>query len=108
MEKLQEFKDYVREMGELGAATALLHWDQQTYIPRKGHEGRAEVIGKLARMTFELLVSPRMAEFIEELDRPEVKDGLSEQDRAMIRVLAKEHRRRKAIPPDLYEQFVVT
>ncbi|MFQ6053879.1 MAG: carboxypeptidase M32 [Candidatus Bathyarchaeia archaeon] len=108
MEKLQEFKDYVREMGKLGAATALLHWDQQTYIPRKGHEGRAEVIGKLARMTFELLVSPRMAEFIEELDRPEVKDGLSEQDRAMIRVLAKEHRRRKAIPPDLYEQFVVT
>jgi carboxypeptidase Taq len=108
VEELKEFKDYVREMGKLGAATALLHWDQQTYIPKKGHEGRAEVIGKLARMTFELLVSPQMAEFIEKLDRPEVKDDLSEQDRAMIRVLAKEHRRRKAIPPELYEQFIIT
>jgi carboxypeptidase Taq len=107
-QQLQAFKDYVREMGKLGAATALLHWDQQTYIPKKGYEGRAEVIGKLARMTFEMLVSPQMAEFIDELDRPEVKNGLSEQDRAMVRVLAKEHRRRKAIPPDLYEQFVVT
>jgi carboxypeptidase Taq len=107
-EQLKEFKDYVREMGKLGAATALLHWDQQTYIPPKGHEGRAEVVGKLAKMAFEMLVSPQMAEFIDRLERPEIKDGLGEQDRAMIRVLAKEHRRRKAIPPDLYEQFVIT
>jgi len=108
VEELKRFKEYVREMGKLGSAAALLHWDQQTYIPRKGHEGRAEVLGKLSRMVFEMLVSPEMAEFVEKLDRPEVKDGLSEQDRAMIRVLAKEHRRRKAIPPELYEQFIVT
>ena len=105
---LQRFKDYVREMGKLGAATALLHWDQRTYIPPKGHQGRAEVIGKLAKMAFEMLISPEMAEFIAELDRPEVKENLNEQDRAMVRVLAREHRRRKAIPPELYEQFVVT
>ncbi len=105
---LEEFKAYVREMGKLNAAAALLQWDQQTYIPKKGHEGRAEVLGKLSKMAFEMLVSPKMAEFIDRLDRPEVKEGLSEQDRAMVRVLAREHRRRKAIPPDLYEQFVIT
>ncbi len=107
-DQLDQFKEYVREMGKLHAATALLHWDQRTYIPKGGHEGRAEVLGKLSRMSFELLVSPQMAGFIEGLDRPEVKDGLGGQDRAMVRVLGKEHRRRKAIPPDLYEQFVIT
>lgn len=108
MEELKRFKDHVREMGKLGAATALLNWDQQTYIPKRGHEARAEVLGKLSRLAFEMLVSPQMAEFIEKLDRPEVREGLSEQDRAMIRVVAKEHRRKKAIPPELYEQFVIT
>ena len=108
MEELKRFKEYVREMGKLESTVALLHWDQQTYIPKRGHEARAEVVGKLARMAFEMLISPQMAEFIDKLDRPEVKEGLSEQDRAMIRVLAREHRRRKAIPPDLYEQFVIT
>ncbi|MGQ9734375.1 MAG: carboxypeptidase M32 [Candidatus Bipolaricaulia bacterium] len=108
MEELKRFKEYVREMGKLGSAAALLNWDQQTYIPRRGHEARAEVLGKLARLAFEMLISPQMAEFIEKLDRPEVKAGLSEQDRAMIRVVAKEHRRKKAIPPELYEQFVIT
>ena len=108
MEELKKFKDHVREMGKLGAATALLNWDQQTYIPKRGHEARAEVLGKLSRLAFEMLVSPQMAEFIEKLDRPEVREGLSEQDRAMIRVVAKEHRRKKAIPPELYEQFIIT
>ena len=39
--RLQELKQRLREIGDLGAAGALLDWDQATYMPEGGATARA-------------------------------------------------------------------
>lgn len=103
MSALNELRGYVREMAEISAGAALAHWDQRTCMPEKGAEARARVVGRLARMSFERLVSPRMGELLAAA-KGEVED--SEVDRALVRHWEREHQRYRAIPPDLYQRFV--
>lgn len=98
------YKEHLREIGKLGSSLALLHWDQRTHLPERGHSARAEVIGKLSKMIFELSISDELGRYLEELEE---RDDLSEQDRASVRVVGREYRRNKAIPPDLFEKFAI-
>ncbi len=101
---LTRYKEHLREIGKLSSSLALLHWDQRTHLPEKGHAARAEVIGKLAKMVFELSISDDLGRYIEEL---ETRDDLSPQDKASVRVVGRDYRRHKAIPPDLFEKFAI-
>ncbi len=101
---LTRYKEHLREIGKLSSSLALLHWDQRTHLPEKGHAARAEVIGKLAKMVFELSIADDLGRYIEEL---ETRDDLSPQDKASVRVVGRDYRRHKAIPPDLFEKFAI-
>ncbi len=101
---LSLYKNHLREIGKLNSSLALLHWDQRTKLPEKGHPARAEVIGKLSKMVFELSISDELGRYLEELKD---REDLSELDRASVRVVEREYRRYKAIPPDLFEEFSI-
>jgi len=81
-----------------------LGWDQRTNLPRKGHPARAEVIGKLTKMVFELSVSDKLGEYLEYLQG---REGLTDEERASVRVVGKSYRRHKAIPPAFYEEYAI-
>lgn len=104
MSTLNAYKEHLREIGKLESALALLQWDQRTNLPRKGHPARAEVIGKLTKMAFEMSVSDKLGEYLEDL---EGQEGLTEEERASVRVVGKSYRRHKAIPPAFYEEYAV-
>ena len=104
MKTLAAYKAHLREIGKLNSALALLQWDQRTCLPPKGHEARAETIGKLAKIVFELGTADKLGRYLEKL---EVEDSLSLEDRASVRVVGKDYRRHKAIPPSLFERFAV-
>ncbi len=101
---LSLYKKHLREIGKLNSSLSLLHWDQRTHLPEKGHSARAEVIGKLSKMIFELSISDELGRYLEELEE---RDDLSERDRASVRVVGREYRRYRAIPPDLFEEFSI-
>jgi len=96
--------DRLTELGKLNSAVALLTWDEETHMPKRGLALRAETIGKLSRMAFELSTSDEFGRCIEEL---EGRDDLSEAEAASVRVMGKEYRRNKAVPPDLFEAFTI-
>ena len=104
MNTLAAYKKHLQEIGKLESAISLLHWDQRTYLPQKGHAARALVLGKLAKMAFELLVSDQLGHYLEEL---ETQNDLSLEEQASIRVVGKAYRRQKSIPPDIYERFTI-
>ncbi|GAG21791.1 unnamed protein product, partial [marine sediment metagenome] len=85
------------ELGKLNSAVALLSWDEETHMPKKGLGLRAETLGKLSRMAFELSTGDELGRCIEEL---EGCDDLSLEEAASLRVVGKEYRRNKAIPAD--------
>lgn len=105
--EMKEFYDYEREISKLANATSLLEWDMRTKIPPKGVKDRAEVIGKLSRMIFEMSTAPKVAEFVEYFNRPKIYDSLSDVDRREVDLASKHYRRQKSIPPDKIEKFSI-
>lgn len=103
MGALQELKDYVREISELYSAIALCAWDQRTHMPEKGAEARSKVLGRLERLAFERVVSDRMGELLAAAER---EGAPTEVDQALLRVWKRDYTRNRAVPPDLYQQFV--
>jgi carboxypeptidase Taq len=98
------YVDILRELGKLNSAVALLSWDEETHMPKRGLNQRAEALGKLSRMAFELSISDELGRCIEDLER---RDDLSGKEAASVRVVGKEYRRNKAVPPVLFEEFMI-
>ncbi|MHC5279797.1 carboxypeptidase M32 [Listeria kieliensis] len=60
----RDFLAFLKKKSALQEALNLVYWDIRTKIPKKGAEGRSEVIGVLAGQIFEMEVSEEMAAFI--------------------------------------------
>ncbi len=104
MDTRTTYIDLLKELGKLNSAVALLTWDEETHMPKKGLDLRAETVGKLSRMAFELSISDELGRCIEDL---EGRDDLTERESASLRVVGKEYRRSKAVPPALFEEFTI-
>ncbi len=104
MDARSKYMEVLSELGKLNSAVALLSWDEETHMPKKGLDLRAETVGKLSRMAFELSTSDELGRCIEQL---EGRDDLSEKETASVRVVGKEYRRNKSVPPALFEEFTI-
>jgi carboxypeptidase Taq len=104
VDTLTAYRNLLTELGKLNSAVALLSWDEETHMPKKGLGLRAETIGKLSRMAFELSTSDELGRHLEAL---EGRIDLSEAEAASVRVVGKDYRRNKAVPADLFEEFTI-
>ncbi len=104
MSAVAELKNYIAETVELYGAVAVAHWDARTYMPEKGVETRAKVVGRLSRLAFERVVSPKFGELLARAEKELA--GATETERAMVRMGKRDHERARAIPPDFYQKFV--
>ncbi len=50
------------ECRDLQATEDLLHWDQETYMPERGHSGRGKLMATLAGLKHRSLTSPELGE----------------------------------------------
>ncbi len=53
-----------REVALLGTSSALLAWDQETFMPKGGGDVRADQLALLARLQHERATDPRLAEWL--------------------------------------------
>jgi carboxypeptidase Taq len=58
----------LREISTLDSAASLLSWDEQTFMPKKGAELRANQASLLARMSHEKFTDPWLGEILREVD----------------------------------------
>lgn len=61
-----------RELAHLETTMGLLHWDQRTHIPPKGHDNRAEQIATLARIHHQRETDPRAGEWLAAVEGTEL------------------------------------
>ena len=55
-QRLDGLKQRLGQLSDLGHAVSLAHWDQQTMMPPRGGEGRAESLATLTRISHEMFV----------------------------------------------------
>jgi len=65
--KLQELKARLLEISNLHGASALLAWDQSTYMPPGGTEARARQMATLGQLAHEKQVDPALGKLLDEL-----------------------------------------
>jgi carboxypeptidase Taq len=67
-----------REMSHLGSALAVLHWDQRTNIPPKGHGHRADVLSSVTGMLHKMATDSAIGDLLATVEATDiVKDPLS-------------------------------
>jgi carboxypeptidase Taq len=98
-EKIQELKSRLQEVNDLNAASAVLYWDQQTYMPPGGAESRGRQLGTLGRLAHEKFIDPAIGKLLDELEPYAESLAYDSDEAALVRVTRREYERSVKIPP---------
>jgi len=98
--KLEELKLRLREINDLGAAGALLSWDQQTYMPDGGADARGRQRAMLGRLSHERSVDAALGKLIDDL--APYADGLpyDSDDASLVRIARRDFEKAIKVPPE--------
>jgi carboxypeptidase Taq len=91
--KFKELQSLLREVDDLGRASAVLQWDQTTYMPRGGAAARGRQLATLAKLAHEKFTAPAIGELLEAA-RPD-----NEEDEALVRVARRDYEKATKVPP---------
>ncbi len=99
---IDQLKERLYEVNALNAASALMDWDQQCYMPRGAAEARAEQGAVLSKMAHEIFVSDETQAILEkagsEVD-PSSEEG------ALVRVVKRDMDQRTKLPVELVTEL---
>ncbi|MEL9908009.1 MAG: carboxypeptidase M32 [Desulfurococcus sp.] len=104
-EIVKEIIEKYRQIWSIGHALSLMSWDSETYMPKAGVEERAVARAELSLLAQQLILKP---EFVQLVDRASGLEGLNDYEKGIVRVLQREIRIMKAIPPSLLAELEKT
>jgi carboxypeptidase Taq len=93
----QKLVDHLSAAADLDSAAAVLHWDQQTYMPPGGVAARAEALATLSRLSHGITASDETARLLDAAGDPEPGSDAE----AVIRVARRNHERATKLPSRL-------
>ena len=101
MTNLDQLRERLAEISDLGRARELLEWDQRTQMPPAGADARAEQEATLARVQHERLVSGELGRLLDAA-AAEVDGSPPESDEAsLVRVTSREWEKARRVPAEL-------
>lgn len=104
-QKLQELKTRLLEVNDLNGATALLHWDQSTYMPPGGAAARGRQMATLSRLAHEKFISPEVGKLLDDLQAYGESLPYDSDDASLIRVTKRGYDKATKVPPTLLSTF---
>ena len=91
-----------RELRDLTSATALLYWDLHVMMPSGGSEARARAVGTMRGLLHQRMTDPAIGEALEEL---RTDGALDDDQRASVRVLARDYEKATRVPEELVREL---
>lgn len=98
--KFKELVTRLNEVYDLNMASAVLMWDQETYMPPGGAEARAQQIATLQRLAHEKFTCDEIGHLLDDLRGYERELPYDSNEAALIRVARREYERRRRVPAD--------
>jgi carboxypeptidase Taq len=99
-EHTQQLRERLAEIQDVNSAAGLLEWDQQTMMPPRGAELRAEALGTLARISHDLFVATETGRLLEAASTEVNGDGGSD-DARLIRRVRRQWDKATKVPTEL-------
>lgn len=107
--KLEQLKEILGEVSDLGRAISVLSWDQQVNMPPGGGEARGQQMGTLGKIAQEKFIADEVGRLLEDLRAEFAGADPNSDDAAMIRVASRNYDKARRVPPSfISEQSVVT
>jgi carboxypeptidase Taq len=103
--KFKEMRARQGEIVDLQAATALLEWDQETYMPPGGAEARATQLSTLTKTAHDWLVSDEMGQLLEDLEADATDLDYDSYEASLLRVTRRRFDRERKLPSTLVAEL---
>jgi carboxypeptidase Taq len=100
-EPLQQLKERLAEVTDLGKVARLLSWDQQTMMPPAGTGHRADQTATVQRLAHELFTDPEVGRLLDELGPMEDSLDPDSDDAALIRLVRRDYEKAVNVPASL-------
>lgn len=101
----EEFKNKLLEISHLASSAAVLHWDLETYMPKKGAAARAKSLSSLAAVVHEKFTSPEFEKLLTELKGASDNGLLGEAEACIVREVWRDFEREKKLPKEFVEEL---
>jgi carboxypeptidase Taq len=102
---LSELRGRLAELSDLERAVALLRWDQETQMPRRGAAERGEQLATLGRLAHERLLDDRLGELLENLRAHEDALAPDDDEASLIRVTRRDREKALRVPPAMVAEL---
>lgn len=96
------YKSTTQKAADINNASAVLGWDQETYMPPKSAEFRGRQLATLASMAHEMLTSEDYGNLLHELSQ--AKD-LAENEQHNIRLSLEDYEKNRKLSPEFVEEL---
>ena len=107
-EKFDQLRTRLEAMIDVGAAAAVLGWDQQTYMPPGGAEARAMQLSTLTKTVHEWFVSDEIGQLLEDLEGELAATDYDSFEASMVRVTRRQYDRERKLPAELVAELTKT
>ena len=95
-ELYREYKTKMQKIADVKYASAVLQWDQETYLPPKGNEFRGQQIATLTEMAHELFTSEALGALLQELNS---REDLDKFEKRNVQLTQEDYQRNKKLTP---------
>lgn len=94
------YKDIAQKAADLQYASAVLGWDQEVYMPKKGFAYRGRQLATLAAMAHEMVTSERYGAVLQELAS---RNDLEDEAMQNVRLSYEDYEKYKKLPAEFIE-----
>jgi carboxypeptidase Taq len=106
-QQLVELKNRIAEIFDLQRASALLGWDQQTYMPPGGAENRGQQLATLQTIAHEKSVSPEIGRLLDDLQPYVAQLDPDSFDARLVRVVKRNYDKEVKVPTEWVSEFSI-
>jgi carboxypeptidase Taq len=99
-QKLQQLKETLATLADLGGAQSLLGWDQQTYMPPGAAEMRGQQLATLGKITHDIGTSAEFGRLIDELKPYAASLDPDSDDARLIKFASRDFEQATRVPAD--------
>jgi carboxypeptidase Taq len=100
-EHLRDLRLRMAELADIGHASALAHWDQQTKMPHAGGESRAEALATLERISHDLFTADETGRLLEGAEGETASADHDSDDACLVRLVRREWDKARRVPTEL-------
>jgi carboxypeptidase Taq len=98
----KQYKSQLQKIADIKYASAVLQWDQETYLPKKGNDARGRQIATLNELAHELFTKNEIGELLNELNFATI---LSDEEKRNVELSLEDYNKSKKLPAAFVRQL---